>query len=207
MGAVARGEYAPEAPVTPTVPTTTTTQSGTTTAGTTTGTTKGTTTGSTSTGGTTTGITAQTYKASDGTVFNNYSDYQSYQDAIDQKLQGRQSAYNLLYQQFSQYGLGSLVEPLKDLISDVTVAPSEFSIRLQNTDAYKKRFSANADRIAKGLTALTPAQYLAMEDQYQNIMRNYGLPDTYWKTGELGTQEGFNKLLASDVSEIGRAHV
>ena len=204
MGAVARGEYAPETPVTPTVPTTTTTQSGTTTAGTTTGTTtgttKGTTTGSTSTGGTTTGTTTQTYKASDGTVFNNYSDYQSYQDALDKKLQGRKSAYDLLFQQFSEYGLGALVEPLKDLISDVTVAPSEFSIRLQNTDAYKKRFSANADRIAKGLTALSPAEYLAKEDAYQNIMRNYGLPDTYWKTGPLGVQEGFNKLIAGDVS-------
>ena len=149
---------------------------------------------------TTTGTTAQTYKASDGTVFNNYSDYQSYQDALDKKLQGRKSAYDLLFQQFSEYGLGALVEPLKDLISDVTVATSEFSIRLQNTDAYKKRFSANADRIAKGLTALSPAEYLAKEDAYQNIMRNYGLPDTYWKTGPLGVQEGFNKLIAGDVS-------
>ena len=202
MGAVARGEYAPEAPVTPTVPTTTTTQSGTTTAGTTTGTTKGITTGSTSTGGTTTGTTAQTYKASDGTPFTNYQDYLSYQSALDGKYQARKSAYDTLFEEFSRYGLGSLVEPLKALITDSTVAPSEFSIQLQNTDAYKKRFSANADRIAKGLVPLTPAAYLAKEDAYQGVMRNYGLPESYWKTGPLGTQEGFNKLIANDVSSV-----
>ena len=140
------------------------------------------------------------FKATDGTSFTNYQDYQSYQDALDNKLQGRKSAYDLLFQEFSQYGLGSLVESLKDLITDTTVAPSEFSIRLQQTPAYKQRFSANADRIAKGLTALTPAEYLAKEDAYQNVMRNYGLPESYYTKGALGKQEGFDKLLANDVS-------
>ena len=140
------------------------------------------------------------FKATDGTLFTNYQDYQSYQDALDNKLQGRKSAYDLLFQEFSQYGLGSLVESLKDLITDTTVAPSEFSIRLQQTPAYKQRFSANADRIAKGLTALTPAEYLAKEDAYQNVMRNYGLPESYYTKGALGKQEGFDKLLANDVS-------
>ena len=39
-----------------------------------------------------------------------------------------------------------------------------------------------------------------MEDQYQNIMRNYGLPASYYAKGDLGRQEGFEKLLANDVS-------
>ena len=111
----------------------------------------------------------------------------------------RQSAYDLLLQQFQQYGLGSLVEPLKDLIGQ-NVSPSEFAIRLQNTDAYKQRFAANHDRIAKGLQALTPAQYIALEDQYQNVMRNYGLPSSYYSKDSMGTQAGFNKFIANDVS-------
>jgi len=114
-------------------------------------------------------------------------------------LASRQSAYDLLFQQFSQYGLGSLVEPLKDLVQQ-NVSPSEFSLRLQNTDAYKKRFSANADRISKGLAALSPAEYVALEDQYQNVMRNYGLPASYYAKDSMGTQAGFNQLLANDVS-------
>jgi hypothetical protein len=108
-------------------------------------------------------------------------------------------AYALLLSEFNKYGLGALVEPLKDLIQQ-GLSPAEFSLALQNTTAYQKRFSANTDRIAKGLSALSPAEYIALEDQYQNIMRNYGLPASYYAKGDLGVQEGFNKLLSNDVS-------
>jgi len=124
---------------------------------------------------------------------------QEAQDAAN--FANRKSAYDLLFQQFSQYGLGSLVEPLKDLVQQ-NVSPSEFTLRLQATDAYKKRFSANADRISKGLSALNPAEYIAIEDQYQNIMRNYGLPSSYYAKDSMGTQAGFNQLLANDVSAL-----
>ena len=111
----------------------------------------------------------------------------------------RQSAYDLLYQQFNQYGLSALVEPLKNLIVS-GASPAEFTIKLRESDAYKKRFAANADRIAKGLTAISEAEYLGLEDQYQNIMRNYGLPAEYYTRGNMGMQEGFNKFIANDVS-------
>ena len=118
--------------------------------------------------------------------------------AAGQKAE-RQSAYDLLLQQFNQYGLGTLVEPLKGLITS-GASPAEFTIKLRETDAYKKRFAANAARIQKGLTAISEAEYLGLEDQYQNIMRNYGLPESYYARGEMGTQEGFNKFIANDVS-------
>jgi hypothetical protein len=73
---------------------------------------------------------------------------------------------------------------------------------LRGTQAYRTRFSANDARIAKGLSALSPAQYLAKEDAYQNIMRNYGLPASYYTVGQYGKQEGFDKLLANDVSAV-----
>jgi hypothetical protein len=111
----------------------------------------------------------------------------------------RKSAYDLLYDQFNQYGLSALVEPLKGLITS-GASPSEFTIKLRETDAYKKRFAANAARIQKGLTAISEAEYLGLEDQYQNIMRNYGLPAEYYARGDMGTQEGFNKFIANDVS-------
>jgi hypothetical protein len=112
---------------------------------------------------------------------------------------GKNSAYDLLLSQFQLYGLGSLVEPLKALITDDT-SSGELTILLRSTPEYQKRFAANKDRIAKGLTALNEKEYLGMEDQYQNIMRNYGLPASYYAKGDLGRQEGFEKLLANDVS-------
>jgi len=113
----------------------------------------------------------------------------------------RQSAYDLLYSQFKLYGLESLVEPLKGLIIS-GASPSEFTIKLRDSDAYKKRFSANAQRIAKGLRSLSESEYIQLEDQYQDVMRRYGLPDTYYTRGEMGIQEGFNKFLEGDVSPV-----
>ena len=116
-----------------------------------------------------------------------------------QQKQSRQSAYDLLYSEFKKYGLESLVEGIKGLIQS-NASPSEFAIRLQDTDAYKKRFAANQERIKQGLRALTPAEYIGLEDQYQNIMRNYGLPASYYTKDAMGTQAGFNKFIANDVS-------
>jgi hypothetical protein len=113
----------------------------------------------------------------------------------------RQSAYDLLYAQFSAYGLGSLVEPLRGLIQS-GASPAEFTIKLRESDAYKKRFSANPQRISKGLKAISEAEYLGLEDQYQNILRNAGLPESYWKRGDLGVQEGFTNFIANDVSAV-----
>jgi len=151
-------------------------------------------------------------EASAKTVVSTYTDpttgdvYSVFSDGSKTKLATggqdqakRQSAYDVLLQEFSQYGLDSLVTPLKDLIT-TSVSPSEFALRLRQTDAYKKRFAGNAARIAKGLTALSEGDYIKLEDRYQNIMRNYGLPANYYTKDDLGRQEGFEKLIANDVS-------
>jgi hypothetical protein len=117
------------------------------------------------------------------------------------KKEERQSAYDLLFAEFDRYGLSALVTPLKSLIEQ-GVSPSEFTLRLRETEAYKKRFAANAQRIGKGLRALSESEYIQLEDQYQDVMRRYGMPDSYYAKGELGRQEGFEKFLAGDVSPI-----
>jgi hypothetical protein len=112
---------------------------------------------------------------------------------------GRNSAYDLLLAQFKLYGLEALITPLKDLITDDT-SEGELTIMLRETPAYQKRFAANKSRVAGGLRALNEAEYLGMEDKYQTIMRNYGLPASYYAKGDLGRQEGFEKLIGFDVS-------
>ena len=143
---------------------------------------------------------APRFIASDGTVFTDQTSYQEYQDYLDDKRTNRQSAFDLLYEQFSSYGLGSLVEPLRGLIQDPSVSSSEFTIRLRQSDPYKKRFAANQKRIDRGLAAISEAEYLGLEDQYQNIMRNYGLPESFYRKDTLGTQKGFEDLIGFDVS-------
>jgi hypothetical protein len=149
-------------------------------------------TGGTGTGGTGTGGT--------GTQLEN-------DQKIAEDKAKRTSAYNILYDEFNKYGLGSLVSDIKNYLIDNSFDPSEFSIQLQNTEAYQNRFSANKDRIAKGLSALRPYDYIKLEDQYQRIMQNYGLPKSYWEqtvdpvTG-VTSQKGFTKLIANDVDNI-----
>ena len=112
-----------------------------------------------------------------------------------------QSAFELLSSEFGAFGMGALVAPLQQFIEE-GISRDEFVLRLRNTDAYKKRFAANAQRVAKGLRALSEAEYIGMEDQYQNVMRQYGLPESYYARGDMGRQEGFEKFLAGDVSAV-----
>jgi len=127
-------------------------------------------------------------------------------DALAQKRAAAESAYNLLFEEFSRYGLGSLVTPLKKYIED-GISAAEFTIRLRNEPAYKKRFAANEARIQKGLRSLSEAEYIGLEDQYQDVMRRYGMPETYYRqekdpvTGVM-LQPGFEKLISGDVSAV-----
>jgi hypothetical protein len=110
-----------------------------------------------------------------------------------------QSAYDVLLAEFNRYGLGTLLDDVKNLI--VTGADeASLTLALRQTKAYQNRFAANADRIKSGLRALSEAEYVTLEDQYQNVMRNYGLPATYYTKDSTGKQAGFEKFIAGDVS-------
>jgi hypothetical protein len=158
------------------------------------------------------GAGAKVYTASNGVTFTDQQAFVDYEISLretgikaqllsDEKKADRKSAYDLLLSEFDRYGLGALVTPLKSLIEE-GVSPSEFTLRLRETDAYKRRFAANAQRVAKGLRALSEAEYIGTEDQYQDVMRRYGMPESYYAKGDLGIQSGFEKFLAGDVSAV-----
>lgn len=111
------------------------------------------------------------------------------------------SAYDKLSQRLADKGLSSLFQSVKDLIQE-DLPDSEFTIRLRETPAYQTRFAANKGRIAKGLKPLSEGAYLELEDAYQDTMSRYGLPETYYKRGDLGVQAGFEKLIAGGVSSL-----
>jgi hypothetical protein len=142
------------------------------------------------------------YTASDGKTFTSSDAFTVYQSGLDEKKQNRVSAYNLLYDEFDRYGLGTLVSDIKNILVEGSLDPAEFALKVRGTDAYKGRFIANEARLAKGLKALSPAQYIALEDQYQEVMRQYGLPESYYAKTGTGVQEGFRKLIENDVSNV-----
>jgi LysM repeat protein len=147
-----------------------------------------------------TGATGATL--TDAQILENERAYQRQQDAIieaEKKRRAGQSAYDLLLAEFNRYGLGTLLDDVKDLI--VTGADeASLTLALRQTKAYQARFAANQTRINSGLRALSEAEYVTLEDQYQNVMRNYGLPATYYTKDATGKQAGFEKFIAGDVS-------
>jgi hypothetical protein len=113
----------------------------------------------------------------------------------------KKSAYTILFDDLNPLGLGSLVDTvLKPLIEDPGVSEEQFTTSLRKSPQYQKRFAANEKRIASGLKPLDEFAYISLEDQYQKVMRNYGLPESYYEKGDFGIQAGFEKLIANDVS-------
>lgn len=113
----------------------------------------------------------------------------------------RRSAFALLRDEFARYGLADLVGDIENLIVQ-GVSPAEFAIQLRKSPVYQMRFSGNKARISKGLQALSEAEYISLEDQYQDVMRRYGLPKSYYEPGQYGIQSGFQKLIENDVSSV-----
>jgi hypothetical protein len=108
------------------------------------------------------------------------------------KMMAARDAAKLLAEQF---GLGgdffSQIE--KFLYEDISEA--SLILALRNTDAYKKRFAANATRVAKGLPALSESEYLRMESLYRQELRAAGLPPEFYDS-----QEDFRTYIENDIS-------
>lgn len=152
-------------------------------------------------------VPGQTYTAPDGRIFTDLTAYNAYleQIKVDEKLQRGQSAFQLLKGYLDKYGLGTLAKDVESYMKD-GISYDEMLLKLRTeSPAYKKRFAANERRITKGLRALSEAEYIGLEDQYQNIMRQYGLPSSYYTettdpTTGIKVQQGFEKFIEGDVS-------
>lgn len=95
---------------------------------------------------------------------------------------------------FGSFGLGSLSGTILNYIQQGYSADT-IQILLQNTPEYKQRFAANQARISKGLPALSPAEYIATERSYRQVMSAAGLP-----TGFYDQTSDFQKFLENDMS-------
>lgn len=103
-------------------------------------------------------------------------------------------AYLALTDLMKSYGLESLAPKILEFIrqgySGDTVA-----ILLQDTAEYKQRFIGNEARKRAGLPVLSPAEYLATERAYRELMSSAGLP-----VGFYDSPDDFTKWIEQDVS-------
>src|SRR3954462_15548006 len=96
--------------------------------------------------------------------------------------------------QLTQWGIASLVPDAQKLVTQGLSADTVL-LQLQETDAYKKRFAGNALRTKAGLSVLSPAEYVATETAYAQVLRQYGLPKGFYDS-----HDDFTRFIAADVS-------
>lgn len=107
----------------------------------------------------------------------------------------QQNAFDLMASTLAAWGLSTLSGDLRNLIVKGDTQADTLSLALTQTAAYKQRFAGNALRVKQGLAELNPAQYIALEESYSNILRSYGMPSGYYDK-----PEDFTKFIGNDVS-------
>ena len=120
------------------------------------------------------------------------------QDKADGIKAERVSAYTTLKTEFDKYGLGSLVDDVKNLILNGT-PKSEATLKLRATDAYQLRFAGNKARLAMGKNLYDESTYLGLEDDFQASFEAYGQRALLGNTRESG-QAVFADFIATDKS-------
>jgi len=113
----------------------------------------------------------------------------------DKLLTGEnRDAFMALNSLFSQYGLGSLAGKIYEYVKNGYGADT-ISILLQDTPEYKRRFAANEARLKAGMSVLSPAEYIAVENSYRQIMRQSGLPEGFYDSNT-----DFTNFISGDMS-------
>jgi hypothetical protein len=96
------------------------------------------------------------------------------------------------------YGLGELTEYVYDLIARETVNinnPDAIIFAIREQPAYQRRFAGNAARLRAGLSELSPAEYIGLENQFRQTLRSNGLPANFYDQ-----PDDFKSFIEGDVS-------
>jgi hypothetical protein len=107
----------------------------------------------------------------------------------------QKSAFDILSEMLSNYGLGSLSGTLRDIILSGITDQNEISLQLQSTNEWKTRFAGNELLRQAGLPVLGVAEYLSVESSYAQVMKNYGLPQGFYDD-----PADFAKFIGNNVS-------
>lgn len=110
-------------------------------------------------------------------------------------LKGDQrDAYLALKAEFHKYDLDTLAPKIFDYVQQGYGADT-ISLLLQDTKEYQQRFAGNAQRLKAGLSVLTPAEYLATENAYRQLLESNGMPKGFYDS-----HDDFVNWIGADVS-------
>ena len=106
------------------------------------------------------------------------------------------SAYAIIANTLANYGLQDLAETVRQIVFEENITDEAVVYgRIRETPQYRQRFRANEERRARGLNALSEAEYINMENMYRWTLRSAGMPANFYDT-----PEELSALIAGDVS-------
>ena len=121
------------------------------------------------------------------------------QQAVAETARRRQDARTTMASVLATYGLGDLSDFVyNEIIAKETVNlnnPDAIIFAIREQPAYQKRFAGNAARLKAGLSELSPAEYIGLEDAYRTVIRSNGLP-----AGFYDSEDDLRKLIEGTVS-------
>ena len=103
---------------------------------------------------------------------------------------------------FESYDLGDLAATITKLMTEGKTASEALMLLKYDKNynqAYTARFKGNADRINKGLNALSEAEYITNENAYAETLRAYGL-NNMLSTDRKVNQAKFAEYISNDIS-------
>lgn len=120
------------------------------------------------------------------------------QNMINSLTGTSRDAFVALETLFNSYGLGSLVQNIFNFIKD-GYSQDTITLLLQQTPEYQQRFAGNAIRQKNGLSVLSPAEYLATEASYYQVVKAAGLPSNFYDSPSDWTNWIGNDVSPSEV--------
>lgn len=119
---------------------------------------------------------------------------------LEQANATKKAAIDLLKETIKSYftmsGDDLFVDQLSKIIDQYSKEgydAATISVMLPQTEPYQTRFAGNKARLAAGLSAYSPAEYLQAELEYNEVLRRYDLE-------ELATRENFGAFISNLVS-------
>lgn len=109
-----------------------------------------------------------------------------------------QDAFAILKSVLSNYGLDSLYGTIEGYMKS-GLGPEQAKLKIKQEPAYLKRFAGNEKRRTAGLNVLSEAEYLSLEDAYNQTLRAYG-QQTYFGNTAATRQEAMANLIGNDIS-------
>lgn len=107
-------------------------------------------------------------------------------------------AYALLEQTFKDFGLEELTDTIKGYM-ERGIGSEQAALEIRKSQPYINRFRGNEIRRQVGLNVLSEAEYLTLENSYNETLRAYGLQG-YFGTDRKAAQSKMADIIGNDIS-------